>query len=106
MRPSKEEYYLVGSIGDAVWSDKDTSHPLKKNEDGTYSITLKDIPAGKYEFLDYIRYEDGSPLKEGLLFDPAILVEESGNYLYYGFAPALPPEIVPPSSTNSPPEPI
>lgn len=46
----KEEYYLVGSIGDATWSDKDTSHPLKKNEDGTYSITLKDIPAGKYEF--------------------------------------------------------
>lgn len=46
----KEEYYLVGSIGDATWSEKDTSHPLKKNEDGTYSITLKDIPAGKYEF--------------------------------------------------------
>lgn len=46
----KEEYYLVGSIGGATWSDKDTSHPLKKNEDGTYSITLKDIPAGKYEF--------------------------------------------------------
>lgn len=78
-----------------VAQGKDGKFYLYYGLDGTntLSVAVSDTPAGKYEFLDYIRYEDGSPLKEGLLFDPAILVEESGNYLYYGFAPALPPEM-------------
>lgn len=52
------------------------------------SVAVCDTPAGNYEFLDFIRREDGSIPNVGRWFDPAILSEASGNYLYYGFAPA------------------
>ena len=52
------------------------------------SVAVCDTPAGKYQFLDYVRREDGSIPETGRWFDPAILCEESGNYLYYGFCPA------------------
>ena len=51
------------------------------------SVAVCDTPAGQYEFLDYVLYEDGRLPEAGRLFDPAILCEESGNYLYYGFCP-------------------
>lgn len=51
------------------------------------SVAVCDTPAGQYEFLDYVRKEDGTVPKAGRWFDPAVLVEESGNYLYYGFCP-------------------
>jgi len=51
------------------------------------SVAVCDTPAGKYEFLDYVTREDGSRPDIGRWFDPAILSEESGNYLYYGFCP-------------------
>lgn len=51
------------------------------------SVAVSDTPAGKYEFLDFVRREDGSIPNVGRWFDPGILCEESGNYLYYGFAP-------------------
>lgn len=53
------------------------------------SVAVCDTPAGKYEFLDFVRCEDGSNLKTGMCFDPAALVESTGNYLYYGFCPAV-----------------
>lgn len=53
------------------------------------SVAVSETPAGKYEFLDFVRNEDGSIPAVGQKFDPAILSEESGNYLYYGFAPKL-----------------
>ena len=52
------------------------------------SVAVCDTPAGQYEFLDFVRREDGTIPDAGRWFDPAILSEESGNYLYYGFAPA------------------
>lgn len=51
------------------------------------SVAVCDTPAGKYEFLDYVARADGSVPQTGRWFDPAILCEESGNYLYYGFCP-------------------
>lgn len=53
------------------------------------SVAVSDSPAGPFKFLDYVAYEDGSQPKVGRKFDPAILVEEDGNYLYYGFCPAF-----------------
>ena len=53
------------------------------------SVAVCDTPAGKYEFLDFVTREDGSVPNVGRWFDPAILCEESGNYLYYGFCPAV-----------------
>lgn len=51
------------------------------------SVAVGDSPAGPFEFLDYVRTADGEIPNVGRWFDPAILCEESGNYLYYGFAP-------------------
>lgn len=51
------------------------------------SVAVSDSPAGPYEFLDFVRTADGKIPDTGRWFDPAILCEESGNYLYYGFAP-------------------
>ena len=51
------------------------------------SVAVSDTPAGPYEFLDYVRTAKGAIPNVGRWFDPAILSEESGNYLYYGFAP-------------------
>ena len=53
------------------------------------SVAVCDTPAGTYEFLDYVRREDGSIPTVGRWFDPAILCEESGNSLYYGFCPPV-----------------
>lgn len=53
------------------------------------SVAVCDTPAGKYEFLDFVRRGDGSIPEIGRWFDPAILSEESGNYLYYGFCPPV-----------------
>ncbi len=52
------------------------------------SVAVCDTPTGKYEFLDYVTCADGSRPNIGRWFDPAILSEEGGNYLYYGFCPS------------------
>ncbi|MCI8969326.1 MAG: family 43 glycosylhydrolase [Lachnospiraceae bacterium] len=51
------------------------------------SVAVSNTPAGPYEFLDYVRTAKGEIPNVGRWFDPAILSEENGNYLYYGFAP-------------------
>ncbi|MCD7744252.1 MAG: family 43 glycosylhydrolase [Lachnospiraceae bacterium] len=53
------------------------------------SVAVCDTPAGQFEFLDYVRCEDGTIPQIGRWFDPAILSEEGGNYLYYGFCPPV-----------------
>lgn len=53
------------------------------------SVAVSDSPAGPFEFLDYVRTAESIIPNVGRWFDPAILSEESGNYLYYGFAPAF-----------------
>ena len=56
---------------------------------GRVSVAVCDTPAGKYEFLGYVHYEDGTPLgeKEGdePQFDPGVLTEGDTTYLYTGF---------------------
>lgn len=53
------------------------------------SVAVCDTPAGKYKFLDYVRYADGTRLgeKEGdePQFDPGVLTEGDTTYLYTGF---------------------
>lgn len=51
------------------------------------SVAVCDTPAGHYQFLDYVTRPDGTRPNIGRWFDPAILSEKSGNYLYYGFCP-------------------
>lgn len=53
------------------------------------SVAVCDTPAGKYEFLDYVRYADGTRLGDRPgdepQFDPAVLTEGERTYLYTGF---------------------
>ena len=55
------------------------------------SVAVCDTPAGKYEFLGYVHYEDGTKLgdKEGdePQFDPGVITEGDLTYLYTGFCP-------------------
>ncbi|MDR2942754.1 MAG: family 43 glycosylhydrolase [Treponema sp.] len=52
------------------------------------SVAVCAVPAGKYEFLGYVRYPDGTMYgrKEGDLpqFDPSVLTEGEKTYLYTG----------------------
>jgi len=56
---------------------------------GVVSVAVCDEPSGKYEFLGYVHYKDGTYLgqKEGdePQFDPAVLTEGDRTYLYTGF---------------------
>lgn len=53
------------------------------------SVAVCDTPAGKYEFLGYVHYEDGTRLGERAgdepQFDPGVLTEGDNTYLYTGF---------------------
>lgn len=54
-------------------------------------------PAGRYEFLDYVRYEDGTLLgKKGepLQFDPGVINDDGKIYLYTGFGAVKCPKFV------------
>ena len=58
-------------------------------------VAVCDTPAGKYEFLDFVRYEDGTPLGRNkgdvFQFDPGVYVEGGKVYLYSGFCPGFYP---------------
>ena len=58
-------------------------------------VAVCDTPAGKFEYLGLVHYEDGTPLgkKEGDLiqFDPGVFIDEDHSiYLYSGNAPMHP----------------
>ena len=53
------------------------------------SVAVCDTPAGRYEFLGYVHYEDGTLLGEKPgdepQFDPGVLTEGDVTYMYTGF---------------------
>lgn len=53
------------------------------------SVAVCDTPAGKYRFLGYVRYKDGTRLGERPgdepQFDPGVITEGDKTYLYTGF---------------------
>ena len=53
------------------------------------SVAVCDTPAGRYEFLGYVHYEDGTLLGEKPgdepQFDPGVLTEGDATYMYTGF---------------------
>ncbi|MBO4591099.1 MAG: family 43 glycosylhydrolase [Eubacterium sp.] len=53
------------------------------------SVAVCDTPAGKYEFLGFVHYKDGTRLGERPgdepQFDPGVLTEDGKTYLYTGF---------------------
>ncbi|MGT2667104.1 family 43 glycosylhydrolase [Streptococcus rifensis] len=54
------------------------------------SVAVSEFPQGPFDYYGKVTYSDGSLPKQGLAFDPAILVDGSEIYLYYGFTPLTP----------------
>ncbi len=52
-------------------------------------VAVCDTPGGHYRFYGNVKWPDGRTFSSedgfGLLFDPGILSDESGNWLYYGY---------------------
>ena len=44
----KKDIYVAGSFNN--WQQNDASHKLTRQADGTYTITLHNVPAGKVEY--------------------------------------------------------
>lgn len=51
---------------------------------GPISVAVCDTPAGKYEYLGFIRNKDGSPMKKYICFDPAVINDNGVIRVYYG----------------------
>lgn len=52
--------------------------------DGPISVAVSDSPNGKYEYLGFVRNEDGTEFQECVLFDPAVINDEGVIRLYTG----------------------
>ena len=48
------------------------------------SVAVSDKPAGPYEFLGYVKYPDGRPVQDFIIFDPGLINDNGKIYLYYG----------------------
>ncbi len=51
---------------------------------GPISVAVCDTPAGTYEYLGFVRWQDGSPMRRYVCFDPAVLNDNGAIRLYYG----------------------
>lgn len=54
---------------------------------GVVSVAVCDTPAGQYQYWGQVAYPDGSLPNHFVWFDPGVLSDESGIYLYVGSAP-------------------
>ena len=64
-------------------------------------VAVSEKPEGPFEFYGHVQYPDGRVLKEDMVFDPAILVDDDGRvFLYYGFCPAEEKEMKLPEFTE------
>lgn len=52
---------------------------------GPMSVAVSDNPAGPFEYLADIRYNDGTPVLKYLTNDPAVINDGGRVYLYYGW---------------------
>lgn len=66
-------YYLYYSL-----SDKGEASYLT-------GVAVSDTPGGRFSFLGYVRYPDGTPVQDYVVFDPGILNDDGVIRLYYGF---------------------
>jgi hypothetical protein len=51
---------------------------------GPVGVAVSDSPAGKFEFLGYVRNKDGSVMRDYICFDPAVINDDGVVRLYYG----------------------
>ena len=48
------------------------------------SVAISDTPAGEFKFLGYVKNPDGTPLTDGVIFDPGVMNDGGVIRLYYG----------------------
>lgn len=51
---------------------------------GPISVAVCDTPAGKYEYLGYVRNPDGTPMQDYVCFDPGVINDNGVYRIYYG----------------------
>ncbi len=51
---------------------------------GPISVAVSDEPAGKYEYIGYVHYPDGRPMKKFICFDPGVINDNGVIRIYYG----------------------
>lgn len=51
---------------------------------GPISVAVCDTPAGKYEYLGFVRNPDGTPMQTYVCFDPGVLNDNGTIRIYYG----------------------
>ena len=51
---------------------------------GPIQAAVCDTPAGEFQYLGYVRWPDGSPMKKYVCFDPCAFRDGDRIYLYYG----------------------
>ena len=51
---------------------------------GPISVAVCDTPAGKYEYIGYVRFSDGTPMKKYVCFDPGVINDNGTIRIYYG----------------------
>lgn len=53
---------------------------------GPISVAVCDTPDGKYEYLGYVKNQDGTEFNKFVCFDPAVMNDNGAIRLYYGTA--------------------
>ena len=53
------------------------------------NVAVCDSPAGEYQFYGRVHYPDGKLMAENQPYDPSLICNEDGNFLYFGFAPCM-----------------
>lgn len=66
-------YCLAGNKGDGGYH-------------GPISVAVCDTPDGKYEYLGYVKNQDGTEFNKFVCFDPAVMNDNGAIRLYYGTA--------------------
>lgn len=51
---------------------------------GPISVAVCDTPAGRYEYLGFVHYPDGTPMKKYVCFDPCAFNDNGVIRIYYG----------------------
>ena len=74
-----------------VVQGKDSRYYLYYSMDfsNVISVAVADRPEGPFSFLDHVKRADGTLPPDIRWFDPAVLCDECGVYLYMGSAPAV-----------------
>ncbi len=54
-------------------------------------VAVSDNPGGPFQFHGCVRAQDGTPLRRGITFDPAVLNDDGQIRLYYGFSATVNP---------------